>query len=325
MTPTYNSYHVDPLLTDVLVGWMQQNPSIAYRMFAAPQVALQGGKFQEYDRGTFNKIVARKRANYTEAAVGGYKVKNRSYFCEPTAVKKPVSLYDINNAQGATDPERDAALWVGQQIKLAQEKDFADAFFQTSVWTTELAGQSGASSGSNLKYWSDPTSTPLEDVELQIAAMQEATGFKPNKFLMGRRVWSKLKNHPEFVERIKFGSDSTTPAIVQLRLLAQLWELDEVMVGDLVENTADEGQTENSQFIFGKHALLTYAPSTPSTTLPSAGYIFKWTGVASNDENAKIARYWEDKIQSWWIEGETAYDMNLVAPDLGCFFHNIVA
>jgi hypothetical protein len=101
----------------------------------------------------------------------------------------------------------------------------------------------------------------------------------PNRLTLGAQVYDTLLDHPDIIDRIKYGQANVgQPAIVNRTTLAALFEVDSVLVAEAIQNTAAENATagaaadESTASIVGNHALLSYAPPAPSVLLPSAGY-----------------------------------------------------
>ena len=87
----------------------------------------------------------------------------------------------------------------------------------------------------------------------------------------------KLSDHPEMVDRIKYGTSTpTNPAIVLRQAVAALMELDELLVADGVQVMSEENPSfETSMtaaFIAGKSALLAYAARRRASCSRTGGY-----------------------------------------------------
>lgn len=321
--PTQGDVHVNRPLTNVSIAFIQkQEAYIAARMFPNVPVQKQGDLYFTYPKGSWFKDEARPRAPGTETAGGGYTMSSDSYFCNPIGFHKDVDDQLRSNADAPINVDRDATEFVTQKMLLKRDIDWKARYFTTSVWT-------GSTSGSDITpgtLWSAALSTPIADITAQIFSIHGKTGYKPNKLCLGPAVWQVLKNHPDFLDRVKYGADGGRPAQVSLKLLAEILELDEVMVAEAVQNTAVEGATDAMGFMFGKHALLCYAAPTPSLMAPSAGYTFSWTGyLGAGAMGSRIKRFRMENLSSDRIEGEMAYDLKVVAPELGCFFSSAVA
>jgi hypothetical protein len=143
--------------------------------------------------------------------------------------------------------------------------------------------------------------------------------------VIGPYVYKALRNHADVLDRIKY---TQGPAIPTPNLLAQLFDVDKVLIAQAVKNTAAKGATESTDFIYGKHALLAYAAPSPGLKQPTAGYIMAWTGLeGAGAYGNRMYRIPMDHLGlgTTRIEGEMAYDCELVASSLGVFFNGIVA
>ena len=102
-----------------------------------------------------------------------------------------------------------------------------------------------------------------------------------------------------------------------------------MLVAAAVYNNAAQGAADNFQFIApAKDALLLYAEPQPGIMVPSAGYIFTWTGLlgagAFGSRISQIPMPWLG-IGTVRVEGELAFATKIVGADLGCYFHNAVS
>jgi hypothetical protein len=127
------------------------------------------------------------------------------------------------------------------------------------------------------------------------------------------------------VDRIKYSSSPTEPALVNERVLAELFDVEDFVVGKAVINLGNPDGTPNIRLVMPKTALLCYRAKTPSLYTPSAGYIFAWESYASNAYGVAIKRFRLEHLESDRIEGSLAFDAKVVAPDLGALFVNTVA
>lgn len=317
--PTQSDVHVNAPLTNVSIAFIQkQDRFIADKVFPNVPVMKQGDVYYSFPKSNWFRTEAQKRAPATESAGSGYTLTTGSYFAQVTAIHKDVDDQMRANADSMLNPDRAAAEFLTQQCLLRRDLDWKASFFTTSLWT-------GSSTGTDITpstLWSAPLSTPIADITAEISAMEKKTGFKPNKLVLGAPVWYVLKNHPDFLDRIKY----TQTGIVSLDLLAAVLELDEVLVASAVQNTANEGATDSMDYIFGKAALLCYAAPTPALEMPSAGYVFSWTGyLGAGAQGNRMKRFRMEELSADRLECEMAYDMKQIAADLGVFFSAPIA
>lgn len=328
MRPTQSDVHVNRPLTDILVAFMQaESKYLAKRVFPVVQVQKKSDSYYKWGRDDFFRVEAAERAPGTPAEVGGMAVSTDTYNCKEYAIAANVVDAIRDNADSQLQLDAAAARYVGQQLLGKREKVFTNTYFTTSVWTgattgVDQTGVPGAPGANQFKQWDQATSTPIEDLRSYIIQQEEKTGYRPNKLVLGPRVWAKLQDHAEFLDRIKY----TQKGMVSTDLLASLLELDEVIIGRAIENTARQNSTGVYSFFQGKSALLLYAAPAPALMAPSAGYIFAWTGRFGNGpEGQRVKRFRLEQIESDVIEGQMSFDMKVVAPELGVFMTSAVA
>jgi hypothetical protein len=313
--PTASDVHVNAPLTQISIAFLQSaDQFIADKVFPMVPVTHQSDRYYEYLRGNWFRSSAQSRAPGTESAGGGWKMKtDSSYFADVKAVHKDVDDQIRANQDSVIDMDRDATRWVTQQLLLKRDIDWAESFFKTGAWGSDITVPA---------KWSSALSTPIEDIRTQYYEILKSTGYKPNTLVLGAEVHRALVDHPSFVDRIKF----TQRGVVDTEIMASVLGLDRVLVASAVQNSAAEGAlTDSYDFILGKSALLTYAAPSPSLMEASGGYIFSWSGPFGSVSGTRIKRFRMDPLSADRVEGEMAYDMKQVSPDLGKFFFEAVA
>jgi hypothetical protein len=327
--PTVGSFHIDAALTNISLALLQNPQSfIASRVFQNVPVQKQSDKYFTFDRSYFNRNGAKKRAAGARVAEVGYALSNDSYFCEEYGVAIPVPDQVRANSEAANDPARAAAELATHQMLISKENDFASSFFTTGLWANDVTGVASSPSAGQVIRWSDTTSgDPIGNIRTGVDTILGSTGVKPNVLAMGRPVYSALVNHPSILGRFNGGATTAQPSIASLNLLAQIFELDEVVVGEAIQNTAAEGDTAAHSFILGKKALLTYRPAAPGIMTPAAGYTFSWAGYlgGTNEYGFVIDTKRRDEEDTDVIRARAHYDHKLVSSALGYFWDAIVA
>lgn len=313
--PTQNQVHVDAILTNISVAYMQQQDNfIASKVFPVVPVSKQSDKFFTYTKNDWFRDEAQRRADATESAGGGYNLSTDTYQADVYAFHKDIGDQTRANADAPINVDREAAEFVTSRLMLKMETQFVSSFFGTGVWATD-------STPSNL--WSDYTSSdPLNDVETGKRAILATTGFAPNTLVLGYDVFKTLKNHPDLVDRIKYTSAQTLTE----GLMGSLFDIDRVLVAKAVKATNNEGGTAAYDFTHGKNALLCYSAPSPGLLQPSAGYVMSWTGVSGGlGATIGTSRLRLDAFKADRVESEVAFDMKVIGADLGYFFSSVVA
>lgn len=329
--PTNAAVHVDSALTNISVAFLQNaSHFVAGRVFPNVPVQKQSDRYFVFDRGFFNRDEAKVRAPGTESAGSGYELDNTpTYFANVYAYHHDVADQVRANADAAVDPERAAAELVTHKMLIRKETDWVSKFFAGGIWTGgDVDGVSATPATNQVTQWSDTTSgDPIGDIRGAKTSILQSTGFIPNTLVVGQQVFDALIDHPDIVDRIKYGQTAGGPAMANEQTLAALFGLDRILISRAIRNTAAEGLTNAHSFIAGKKALLCYVPPAPSLMTPSAGYTFSWTGFMGQTNGFGFAtkRFRMEHLESTRVEGQMAFDHKLVSSDLGYFFDTIVA
>jgi hypothetical protein len=322
--PTLNSVHVDAILTNISVAYMQRQENfIADKVFPIVAVDKKSDKFFTYTKNDWFRDEAQRRADGTESAGSGYSLTTGSYSADVWAFHKDVGDQTLANADAPLNPLREAAEFVTHRLMLRRELQFVSDFFTTGVWGTDETGVSGTPSTGEFKQWSDyANSDPIDNIEEGKEGILSTTGLEANTLVLGYQVFRQLKNHPDVVDRIKYTSSQTVTA----EMLARMFEVDRVLVAKAVKATNNEGATGAYGFAYGKSALLCHVAPSAGLLTPSAGYTFAWTGVSGGmGTTMGTSQFRLEHLKAERVEGEIAFDNKVVGADLGYFFTSAVA
>jgi Phage major capsid protein E len=242
-SPTSARAGSNKVLTSIAQGYENQEFIVPYLSPAVP-VTERGGLYIVFDKSLF-KLFNDDRApgaqyNVIEAGYTGksYKLRSKGLIYPVPIERKEEeeSALSLDTGKMATDLLMEAEM-------LNLEVEGADLFTTAANYNTN---NTEALSGTS--QWSDPNSTPGNDIRGWVAAVSAAIGKKPNVMAMGFDVFQSLCEHPTILDRIKHTSrDSVTPEI-----LATLYGFDKVVVGEAL---VDRG-TGVTERIWGKNVVL---------------------------------------------------------------------
>jgi hypothetical protein len=226
--PTQTQVHVDAVLSNISVAYIpKQEMFIATRLFPQVSVDHQTDKYWKYTKADWFRDEARRRADASESSGSGYTLGTDSYSCDVFAHHKDIGDKTRANADTGLNLEQDATRFVTTRLLLREELQFVSDAFTTGVWGTDVTGATTGNGTTTRTYWSDyANSDPIEDVEdAQGEPSSRTPGTCLTCSLIGYQVWRKLKNHPLFVDRIKFtSSEAITKAII-----ARYFEVDSIL------------------------------------------------------------------------------------------------
>lgn len=276
---------IDPILTTAAQGY-KNGAFVGSALFPAVPVAARGGKIITFGKEAFRAYATgRTPGSNTKRVQLGYQGSGYSLDSHSLEGVVPFELMEeanqvpgINLGSGAVQLVQDI---------IAARLEFAQAALATT------AGNYGAGNKvtlSGTSQWSDysGTSDPTNDIETAKEAIRTQIGRRPNTVIMGAAVFAKLRNHPKILDRIKYtGRDSATPD-----LLANLWGVQRVLVGDAVQEN-DSGTMVD---VWGKFVVVAYTELGGLADMgrPTFGYTYQLNGypVVENPYQDRNAKSW---------------------------------
>jgi hypothetical protein len=225
-----------------------QNISVAYRNAAFvgdrifPIIDTGDPKMNifKYLKADWFRDEAEIRGPGGEAQRSSFKMTAIPYNTKEYAFASPVTVEDRKLATSRMappiQPDTDAIEFCAGKIDLSKERRIA-ALIKATAW----GGQSAAGEDAN-GLWAPAgsTNTFLLDVETRKESIRAATGFTPNVLMIDAGTWAKLKFVAELLDRIKYTGTGADPAKVQPAMIASILELDEILIGGAVYESAKE-------------------------------------------------------------------------------------
>ena len=303
--PTRSQVHIDRAMTRVSIAYRNAG-YIAEQVFPVVPVQHQSDKYFVFDKSSWFRNEAGLRSPGTRGPFAEYSITADTYACKPISESMLVPDEIVDNADSPLQPRRDATEFTTDKVMLYAEKEVADLVF----------GAGWSSSATPTTTWDDDSSDPINDVEVGKETVVGLLGREPNVMVMGRNVWTDLKNHPDLLDRIKF----TSTGVMTEQLLAQIFGVPKILIGNAIYTTAVEGLgvTTSYSFIWGKHAWLGWVPPTPGLMQPAAGYMFTW-------KNRVVYRFRREEELSDVMRTEWHYNAKATCADAGYLFKSCVA
>jgi hypothetical protein len=331
--PTVLQVHIQAALTQIATAYIQDEKNyVADQVFPVVPVEFQADKYFTFSKDDFFRDEAQRRADGTESVGGGFNLGNGTYAAEVWAYHKDLGGQVRRNADPAVNMDIATTKFVMQKLLIRRDRFFMGAYMTNSVWAADYTGTAGGTpGGSTPAYWNDDANgDPFTDIANAQTAMLQNTGFEANTLLLSFPVYQGLRKHPLVVDRIKYTTRADASKITP-ELLAAAFDVERVIVSKAVYNSAAEttttaGNVGTYSFVASKDALLLHAAPSPGIMVPTAGYIFAWSGLTGlNSIGVRIAQ-----IPMPWLgletvrtEGEMAFDMQVVGKDLGYHWSGI--
>jgi len=318
--------HVDRYLTNFSVNYVQDRKSfVAQRAASVIPVLKQTDLYVVYDRGYFWRDEAKPRPLGGRPEQVSYKLSQGNYSAVEYALEHIVDDRQRANVDDPIRLDENATTLLTQKMMIKQDRYWATNMFATGKWTTEVAGVASAPGALQMHQFNDVGSDPLGTIDHYKDVMNEKTGFMPNTLVLGANVKRILRLHADIADRIKY----TQIGIADEDILAALFEVDNVFVARSIYNSAAEGGTDSFNYIVDKNAMwLGYIDPNPALDSPTAIAMFAWTGLMPGVTNAiggVIERGRDNRAHSDYFQSRMAWDIRIIAQDLGIFFKNAVS
>lgn len=334
MLPTPKSAHIDAALSNLSILHKNQN-YIADRVFPTVPVMKQSDYFFKFLKGAWFRNEAGVRGPGANAPRGGYVLTSDTYSCKEYAFAHPIPIELLNNADVALRPFDTGVAFATDKILLAKEKIVSDLVITSSNWTSSNDAEGG---------WAATTdgsgNTFIADVLAAKRTIRQLIGVYPNVMLMDSKTFENCKQEFTVLERIKYTGTQGRPADVTAQTLAQLFELEEVLIGTTIYSSAEEviagtdftavdlweaTATKGSCFLY-------YRPPAAGLEIPSAGYCFNWGNRAQGAGGQSsqggpyrsVRRWWEDSPKQWVIEASECFDAKVTSADAGYLFYDTI-
>lgn len=300
---------VQPYLTalqNVSIGY--RNPNYIYReVFPVVQVDEKSSYYWVFDKTHWQRERSGVRAPGTRAPRAGYTLSTASYVCLNDSLATPVPDEVVMNSQGALRPLINAANFVSDGLELAEEIRVANLITASANW---------ASSTSPTTIWSLDNSDPWGDIDAGTNVLVTSTGRAPNTLVLGWNVWRHLRQHPDFLDRIKYTRPSGR---IEPEDLKSWFGFEKVLIGTAVKDTSLEGQSSSPTYVWGNTLWMGYVPDSPALEVPAAGYVLVW-----GEQNRKMNRFYEEQEHQTIIESGWYVTQVVTASDSGYAIPNAV-
>lgn len=325
MPITTSEVHQDMALTNVSIAYAQETSKfVASKIFNSVNVNHLSNKYHIFSKSDWLRSEADLRATGAPTKGANFTMSTGTYSCDQYGVHMDVDDYVAANADAGVDILTSATQYVTEKLLQKRDEVFAATCFTTGVWKGSTTGTDIGVGSGIATAWSASGGTPIKDIQTQQDAVEGKTGRRPNVLLLGKDVYTALRDSDDLLDRVKYSERG----ILTTDLMASLFGVDEVVIAGSISNTANEGATAVYAPIFdADDALLLYRPQNPGLMTPAAGYMFSFTGVAGADqfEGLRTLRYRIDANHSERIETLAAFDFKVTGEHLGVFFNECVA
>lgn len=301
--------HLDVVLSQISVDWPNAG-FVGNNLFPQVTVRKQSDKYNIFKREAWGlPPTGDLRAPGAEAnEVPGRTLSRDTYFAQDHALRIAVTDEERENTDSPLSPDRDATELVTSHVLMQRELTFRDLAQTASNYhadlTTTLAGTS---------QWNDyANSSPIADVKAGRNAMHAKIFQLPNIGIIPWQVMTKLEDHPDFIERIKYSQRG----VLNEEIIASLLGIPRIIVPSVGYAAGGRGLGapgfSDLSYMWGKDVILAYVPPRAGAGVPAFGYEFVWPYMG---QQQYVLRWRETKRRSDLLEVGRRYDVKFIAKD----------
>ena len=326
-----NGWEPNMYLTNMSVAHFQPDDwFVSPFIFPILPVGLSTGLYQIFDKGDLARDNVARKPEFGKVTPMLFGHDTAPYSCEVDQViigLDQIATLDYTRSTnpGINDPRRAKVRLATEQMKIHMDRIFAEGYFKAGIWNNEHTGK--ATTPGTGEFWQFDNAN-FDAISffggLRTQMMKEGRR-RPNVLALGVEAYEGLKKNPDILERVKYSGSTANPATINTNVLAQLLEIERIVVLNSTYNKGAYGVTDMDFICDPKAALLCYANPTPSVDEASAGYTFAWDMLGNGQYLAFDQWEGEKGTHTEFIEGLCSYTPKIICNDLGVFLKDCVA
>jgi len=295
---------------------------IAHQVFPIIETQSQAGNFGKIPLEQLLKEADTLRAPGASYARDDFQFEVATFATQEHGAESPVDERERRMYAEYFDAELVATQRAFSKVLRNAERRVADTLFNSTTWT----GSDLATAVST--EWSNAAgATPIDDVEAAVQKVYDASGLWPNALVINRKVFRNLRNVDQVIDRINSAGagDKTTASQVTIQQLAEVFDLDFILVGGSSRNSAAEGQTATpAQIWSSEFASVCRIATTQDFREPAVGRTFHWSEDGSAP-GGTVEQYYEEARRSDFYRVRHDVDEVLLYKEAAHLLSNITA
>lgn len=300
-----NVQPVDPVLTAFINDYSNKE-FVMDQVFPTVMVAAEAGTYFTMTGKEKWLETHTRRAPGAKFARMNIDPATGTYTCHEDGQEIPVDKRIQATALDPFDPYRYATQTVKDVVLLRRERIIAALITNAAVFTNTaaLAG---------ITMWNNANSDPINEVNTRKLTIRNGCGLVPNVMVLPLEVYLALTTNPAIVARLA----TNATQVLSETLLAQLFDIEKVLISRAVYNSAEEGQAVVGAPVMNDSVWLGYVSPSPSLTAPSAGYLIQKEGFRAES-------YYEVQSDSDVVRARILETPEVVSIDTAFLLTNVV-
>jgi hypothetical protein len=300
--------------------------------FIAPRVVrprVVGIQAADVGKIPIGQLLQKRDVN--RAANGGYHRSDFtfdkfSYSTNEKGVEEPLDDRNVKIYSDIFDAEAIHASRAEDGVMRDYETTVSGLVFNTTTFPAAqqyAAGTMNGLSAANAEWSMLANCSPIEDVEGARRNTILKGGIEPNAVILSRNNFWNAANSAEVIQRLKY-SGIDDPKQVTLNAMAEIWQVEQVLVAGGIYATNNEAQTFSAAFLWGdSYVCVARVATTDDPREVCIGRTFIWGGdgpgaTGTEEEIAcLIEEYREESRRGSVIRARTDWDIVLMYSEAG--------
>lgn len=316
--PTLGNIRItNPVLANIAQEWPAQTDTyVCEKLFPKVSSSTQAGSYWKLDS---NRDLLRerelRRAPGAKSVEVDWATDSGTYSCTQKSAVLPLPDEIKDNAQHPV-LNKSFGHRIADAVLLQNELELVSTLSSDVTTNTR-------DSTSNSVKWDNDSTDVLDEITTAKETVADYCGAEGNVLVCDAKVFRALRHHAQILDLIKYGGSSRSPAAVTADSLAQVFDLDRILISRAYYNSANDGQDASMSRVWGTTAYVGYVPTAPSIMEIAAGYTFYWNRPGS--ANGWIVDMYRDEArESDMARAKCDIDMNLVAESAMYKFTNVI-
>lgn len=271
----------------------EKNGYVATRVMPVIDTALQSDNPGRIPLAQLLQAGNTNRSSGGGYARGKYTFEKFTYACEEHGWEEPVDDRQRKQYQHLFDAEKVATARAFSKVLRNAEQRVASAVFNATTFSSYTAAVS--------TEWSTvATATPLTDVNTAVNAVYNNSGLWANALIVNRKVFRNLRRCAQVIDAIEASGagSAAKQSDITADMLAQVFDLDYVIVAGTSKNSATEGQTATPAQIWdSEYAMVCRVATSNDIQEPCLARMFHWTEDGSTI-GGTVEQYRDETIRS---------------------------
>lgn len=295
---------------------------VATQVFPIVSVQSQAGNFGKIPLAQLLQERETLRAPGAGYARGNWKFDPATYATEEHGAEEPVDDREAQMYADYFDAEVIAAQRAYSAVLVNAEKRVADSVFNATTWNG-AALTTAITNEWDQNHISD--ATPIQDVENAVHKVYDGSGLWPNALIINRKVFRNLRNLEQIIERINSegAGNASKPSDITAAMLAQVFDLDYVIVAGMSRNSAKKGAAASiGQIWSSEYAMVCRIATTNDFREPCIGRTFHW-GQDGSSPGGTIETYRDEAVRSDIVRVRHDVDEIVLYKEAGHLLSNV--